>query len=734
MNSAAPDPIRFAEVPRLDPASTATLEVYWWPLHRVAEGLEELARRSGLQKKSTQPVMEMQLESPASFATGSTEDFTDWILWASARLGLDAESVDATVPDVDTLLRDAGPALIPYTGTNGAGFFVLLGAKRGQPNLLGPDLREHRCEHHHLRTALCWSFEAPLIPEIQSLLESAGVEGERLINVRAAMLRERLARDRIKPIWILRLPTSAGFMHQLFQARVPRKIGAMLCMFALIYALEIIGWTWIGDAALSGRLDFGWLAAWALIIASMIPLRLMGNWFESTFALETSRVLKSRLLAGALNMDVEAVRTQGVGHLLGRVMEAQALESLTLNGGLSVVVAVMELFFAGWIFMQGAAGLTHLLLMVLWLVLTAGLTWRYYGRLRLWTLQRLDMTHGLIERMVGHRTRLAQEKAGRRDASEDQMLQSYLHTSKAMDGAGVAALAGLPSGWMVLGLIGLIPTFVAGTGTSSTQMAISLGGILISQRAFSSISGGLSGLARAAIAWEQVKKLFNAGNHSEEPRPFLTREQLRGSDAATKLIEAHGVNFRYQVNGQSILRDINLEIHRGEKILLQGPSGGGKSTLASLLIGLRLPNSGLMLMNGLDHHTLGASWHHLATAAPQFHENHILSGTLAFNLLMGREWPAHIDDIAEAESLCIDLGLGELLERMPAGMMQHIGETGWQLSHGERSRIFLARALLQNAQLTIMDESFAALDPETLEKCLRCCMERTETLIVVAHP
>ena len=63
-----------------------------------------------------------------------------------------------------------------------------------------------------------------------------------------------------------------------------------------------------------------------------------------------------------------------------------------------------------------------------------------------------------------------------------------------------------------------------------------------------------------------------------------------------------------------------------------------------------------------------------------------------------------------------------------------VGETGWQLSHGERSRIFLARALLQNAHLTILDESFAALDPETLRLCLDSVFRRARTLMVIAHP
>jgi ATP-binding cassette, subfamily B, bacterial len=112
----------------------------------------------------------------------------------------------------------------------------------------------------------------------------------------------------------------------------------------------------------------------------------------------------------------------------------------------------------------------------------------------------------------------------------------------------------------------------------------------------------------------------------------------------------------------------------------------------------------------------------------------VLSGTVAFNLLMGRSWPADTGALQEATALCEELGLGDLLRRMPAGMQQRIGETGWQLSHGERSRLFLARALLQRAQLTVLDESLAALDPETLAQCLACVQRRAKTLMVIAHP
>jgi ATP-binding cassette subfamily B protein len=137
----------------------------------------------------------------------------------------------------------------------------------------------------------------------------------------------------------------------------------------------------------------------------------------------------------------------------------------------------------------------------------------------------------------------------------------------------------------------------------------------------------------------------------------------------------------------------------------------------------------------MDRRTLGArEWRRQVAVAPQYHDNHILTESLAFNLLLGRRWPPNETDWAEAEAVCHELGLGELLERMPAGLQQVVGETGWQLSQGERSRVFMARALLQKSSLVILDESFAALDPENLRQCLECALKRAETLMVVAHP
>ena len=143
---------------------------------------------------------------------------------------------------------------------------------------------------------------------------------------------------------------------------------------------------------------------------------------------------------------------------------------------------------------------------------------------------------------------------------------------------------------------------------------------------------------------------------------------------------------------------------------------------------------GLLLAGGIDFATVGAQgWRGLVATAPQYHENHMLSGPLLFNLLMARSWPT-AEDAREAWAVCEELGLRPLIERMPAGLQEIVGETGWQLSQGERSRVFLARAILQGAQLVILDESFAALDPETLDLSLQCVLRRAPSLLVIAHP
>jgi len=241
------------------------------------------------------------------------------------------------------------------------------------------------------------------------------------------------------------------------------------------------------------------------------------------------------------------------------------------------------------------------------------------------------------------------------------------------------------------------------------------------------------GVARASaayVAWRTIKPVFDAA-----AKPVDGSSAETSTPQEIRAFQLQNVAFTHAGRLEPSLKNCTLTIHAGDSLLLEGDSGSGKSTLALLIAGIRRPSAGFILAGGLDLQTRGeANWRRCVATAPQYHENHILSASLAFNLLMGRPYPHSSEDLQEARQLCLELGLGSLLERMPSGLDHMVGETGWQLSQGERSRVFLARALLQNADLVVLDESLAALDPENLGQCLECVRQRAKTLLVIAHP
>ncbi len=473
-------------------------------------------------------------------------------------------------------------------------------------------------------------------------------------------------------------------------------------------------------------MDRGWLVAWALLLLCVVPCRVLTTWCQGLFAVGLGAFLKRRLLYGALRLGPEEMRHCGIGSFLGQALEAEAVETLALSGGIAGLLAVVELVVAGFVLGRFS------LLLLIWSALAIGLGIRFLLAYQRWTDARLGLTQELIESMVGHRTRLAQLPRDQWHEREDQDIQKYIGVSKAADKAGAWLIAALPRAWLIAGLACLAPSIIS-AHTAATTTAVTLGGILLAYTAFRRLTGSFADVAAALVACKRIAPLFQAA----------ARQELVGDGIALnsrgvspqKLLEADRLSFRYRKQGNPALQSCSLTVRKGERILLEGPSGGGKTTFASLLSGLRQPESGLLLLNGLDRHTMGEQrWREQIAAAPQFHENHILTETLAFNILMGRSWPPTVADIQEAENVCRELGLGELLDTMPSGLMQMVGEGGWQLSHGEQSRVFIARALLQEADMVILDESFAALDPENLRLAMECVFRRAKTLMVIAHP
>ena len=713
------------------------LPTLFWSPSQLGSGLEALARRSKLQPSPVQVPHPPSSIASLDNSAESRDALNQWIESAAAWLGLEAEPSTVTYEGLERLIENAGPAVLQLPGSSAPRFLFLLPRNRGRVSLLAPDLRAVPLQLEAVRALLCRTLEETVAPEVDGLLNQAGIPEARCVAARAALLLERLRTKEVGGCWLIRQSPGAGFSSQVNRAHLPRRLGILLLAHAAEYLLLIVSWWLIGRAALSGHLDNGWLLAWALILLTLVPFRVLSTWLQGVLAINGGILLKQRLLFGALRLKPEEIRHKGVGQFLGEVMESEAVESLALSVGFQGLTAAIELIAAEVVLSQGVGRGLELVLLPAWVALTLLMGARYFQQRQRWTESRLSMTNDLTERMIGHRTRLAQEARHHWHDGEDEELERYLEMSERMDRAAALLMAIAPRGWLILGTLGLTWAFVASQGLNIT-LAISLGGILLAYRALKRLSLGLISLADAIISWQQVAPLFQAAGRPQlqgSPAIVFTPAARNDGDGNQAVMEGHDLVFRYQDRGEPVLKGCSLTIRRGERVLLEGSSGGGKSTLASLLVGLRVPQSGLLLLHGLDRQTLGEQgWRQRVVSAPQFHENHVLSETFAFNLLMGRRWPPREEDMREASAICGELGLGPLLDKMPAGMLQMVGETGWQLSHGERSRVYIARALLQGAEVVIFDESFAALDPENVRLALDCVLQRASTLLVVAHP
>jgi len=688
-----------------------------WPRARAGDALSALAARAGLEPKQA------ELGAPNAH-------LDSWLAEAACFLGVELESVEAPYAQVTAMLGSSAPALIKVCPDGD--LIALMSTSRSRASVLTPDGERRSVALSELALSLTAPHAAPIVEELSALADRVDLTGSRRARAVSALTTARLRFTQIGGVYSLRLSPEAPLRRHARKGALWPRMLLIAAAHALSYALGLASWWAIGRGALAGRLDAGFLLAWAALLSTAAIVRASGLWWMGGTAIDASVILKQRLLAGALRISPDVLRAEGVGSSLGRVLEANAVERLASDGGFLALFALIELAAAAVVLGAGAGGAVHLSLFGATLLVAALLLRRYLVQRRAWTRQRLGLTHDLVEAMVGHATRLAQQPHDERHLREDRALTAYASASGELDHTLASLQALLPRGWLVLAVLGLVPAVVGGAA-SSAQLALALGGAVLAFAALHSLVEGLTRLADAAIAWEAVAPLVHAGGQAPAVAP--PGLALSQPSSAAPVASLRGVVLRPPRRALPVLAGCDLTIERGARLLLEGASGAGKSTLGAVLSGLRSADAGLVLAGGLDRASLGESgWRRRVACAPQFHDNHLFSGPLAFNLLVGRTWPPSAADLEEASALCTELGLGPVIARMPAGLLEMVGETGWQLSHGEKSRVYLARALLQGAELVVLDESLAALDPGTLEIAIRCIERRASAALVVAHP
>lgn len=664
------------------------------------------------------------------------DDFTTFDRWMESTadyFGIEAEAVEASFAGIPGLLSSLGPGIlsVPIDGV-----FRLLPVLRGGETYLtvvNGGGRPERIPTALVADALC----APTLEGAREMterwLDRADVPKRRRAKVSRALLLSRFGAVIATRAWILRLSPAAPTWKQFQATGTTRRLGMFLGLTALNLVIGLTEWFILGHGATNGTLPQSAAIGWVLLSLTTIPIQVSSNWLVARIGIDIAAIVKRRLLVGALSLDPNDIRERGSGQLLAMVGESHTLEAAGLESVLSVVSAAVSLFTSGAILSVGIGGGLHVALMCVWAALMVLGTIVAGKRNEVWTNTRLSMTNKLVERMLGHRTRAVQDSPRNRHAAEDDELENYVASSKGLDQIQ-ALLSGLPSrGWLAIGFISMIPALLQ-TKAEPVAILITVGGLMSAQGTFGALSGAVQGLLSFGVAWKSVGPLFKAAKLPKGGLP-VTVNANREQGGTEVLLDAKNMSFRYRSGGDPVLHHASVTIRAKDRILLEGKSGGGKSTFVGLLAGIRSPEAGLLLFRGLDRVTLGeGEWRRRIASVPQFHENHILTGTLAFNVLLGRNWPPNESDLAAATAVLESLGLGPLLERMPSGMDQQLGETGWQLSHGEKSRVFLARALIQDADVILLDETFGALDPLTMKICVEAAMARANALLVIAHP
>ncbi len=260
--------------------------------------------------------------------------------------------------------------------------------------------------------------------------------------------------------------------------------------------------------------------------------------------------------------------------------------------------------------------------------------------------------------------------------------------------------------------------------TAGTLIAFLLYTVSIAA-AVGALASFFSSYQESVGAAERVFQLLETPSGiADPPDPTPLPRPLRGS------VALRDVSFRYHPGAVLALEHVDLEVAPGETVALVGPSGAGKTTLVSLLPRFWDPVEGAILLDGIDIRSLRlADLRGAIGMVPQ--EPALFSGTIRENIAYARP-DASAEDVRAAAAAA---HAAEFIERLPQGWDTVVGERGVKLSGGQRQRIAIARALLKDPAVLVLDEATSSLDNES-ERLIEDAMERLlegRTTIIIAH-
>jgi len=450
-----------------------------------------------------------------------------------------------------------------------------------------------------------------------------------------------------------------------------------------------------------------------------------------TFSHTTSRVdvvLGASLFKHLMALPISYFEARQTGQTVARVRELETIRSFLTGSALTLVIDIFFMFVFLAVMWLYSPTLTLIVLgsipfyVLLSILVTPMLRARVEERFQ----RGAENQTFLVESIVGVETLKAMAVEPQMQRRWEDQLAAYVTASfKASNLGNVAG--------QVAQFINKI--VVALTLWVGARLVIE-GGLTVGQLvAFNMLAGRVSGpILRLAQLWQDFQQarisVDRLGDILNQPT------EATGSNARSNLPDLKGrvmfdhVTFRYRPGGPEVLKDVTLDIQAGEVLGIVGPSGSGKSTLAKLAQRFYVPESGRVLVDGVDIAMIDPSWLRRQVGVV-LQENMLFNRSVRENIALANP-SLPMERVVAAANLS---GAHEFILELPNGYDSILEERGANLSGGQRQRIAIARALVTNPRILILDEATSALDYESeylIQKNMASiCKGRT--VIIIAH-
>lgn len=282
-------------------------------------------------------------------------------------------------------------------------------------------------------------------------------------------------------------------------------------------------------------------------------------------------------------------------------------------------------------------------------------------------------------------------------------------------------------------LLLLFSTTSGGLGETSQAISVFFLGLMRVGPALLRLQSGFSGfrnsIGGATIAFEQLDELTQNSTRSSKIGVVDLNSDIHHRNGSA--ISIKNMTFKYPGQSSELFENFSLDVRVGEKLAIVGPSGGGKTSLCDLILGLNEPNTGQIFLEGQSPAVFLKRNSGAVGLVPQ--SVIAISATLAENIALG--CPIGDIDLDKVREVCRIANLSDVLEELSDGLLTVIGEGGIQLSGGQKQRLGLARALYTDPRLLILDEPTSALDSVSEKKLFDGFTSATfdKTVIVIAH-